>query len=365
MIAAGKTEIERLEEFLRENFRLNQRIEAINSRKLYSLEIELTRRCNLECIYCYNSSSKNPGIPDFDFNLLKRVLREAYEYGIRSVTYLGGEPTLHSEINEIIKYTNNIGMEEVVLYTNGTVMNGRLLDTINAYVDSVIFHLDTVSRDNFADLHNISRYSSFRYFEKILTNIQLVRSSGYNSKKLRHCLTLYKATYETLEQTLSWAIHDENMLTSIFIPLVAIGKGAKLPESEIIDLHKIKRSYELRANIEQRPELLLLGPSEYCKQYQLTTAYISCDGLLLPYAGYRGKQTCRISSDKLNNVIAQNYPYLTFDYACECDELNNYIVGASCQNSRFCFGTRTAYQFSSLNNGCDPNCWVPVYGGGE
>jgi len=51
---------------------------------------------------------------DFDLELLKCVLKDAYEYGIRSITYLGGEPTLHPKINEIIKFTKAIGMEEVV-----------------------------------------------------------------------------------------------------------------------------------------------------------------------------------------------------------------------------------------------------------
>lgn len=358
MIALKKTEPERLEEFLRENFRLDQRIEAINNRKLYSLEIELTRRCNLECIYCYNSSSRNPGTSDFDFNLLERILREAYEYGIRSITYLGGEPTLHPAINEIIKFTKDIGMEEVVLYTNGTMMNDRLLESINAYVDAVVFHMDTVSRDIFADLHNIEREASFKYFDAILDNLHMLLLSGYQSKKLRHCMTLYKATYETLEQTLAWAIHDENMLTSVFIPLVEVGGGAKFPESEKLDLHKVKRSYELRANIEQRSELLLLGPSEYCKQYQLTTAYMSCDGLLLPYAGYLGKSTCSIHMDTIGNVIAEHYAFLTFDYDFKCDDLNEHKEVTRCINSTFCFGTRTAYNVPTFANGCDPNCWI-------
>ena len=354
-MTAERTEIERLEQFLRENFRLDERIAAIKNRKLYSLEIELTRRCNLECIYCYNSSSRDPGMPDFDFELLKRVLREAYEYGIRSITYLGGEPTLHPKINKIIKFTKDIGMEEVVLYTNGTVMNDRLLDTINTFVDSVVIHIDSIDPDVFADVHRIDRSSSLSYFESILNNINTLKSSNYSPSKLRHCLALFSPTNGTLEKTLRWAIHSENMLTSIFIPVVTIGRGSQIPNDTLLNLEQIKTSYEIRARIEDRPELLLLGPSEYFKQYQITTSYLACDGYLLPYAGYNGKLDCAMSSSFLVNAITQNYSFLTFN----CGE-DLYISKKtfSCKNSRFCFGTKTAIQRSGLShNNCDPNCW--------
>lgn len=354
-MTAEKTEIERLEQFLRENFRLDERIAAIKNRKLYSLEIELTRRCNLECIYCYNSSSRDPEIPDFDFELLKCVLKNAYEYGIRSITYLGGEPTLHPEINEIIKFTKAIGMEEVVLYTNGTVMNDRLLDTINTFVDSVVIHIDSIDPDVFADVHRIDRPSSLSYFESTLNNISLLKSSGYNSSNLRHCLTLFFPTYRSLEKTLRWAIQSENMLTSIFIPVVKIGRGSLTPEDNSLGVEEIKKSYEVRAAIEKRPELLLLGPSEYCKQYQITTAYITCEGFILAYAGYPKNLDCSLNSNTLVDNLINNYDMLIFNWNEESNLSENKF---SCKNSAYCFGTKAVVQLSGLPFvKCDPNCW--------
>jgi len=359
MITAERTEMERLEELLREHFRLDQRIEAIKNRKLYSLEIELTRRCNLECIYCYNSSSRNPGLPDFDFDLLKRILRDAYIYGIRSITYLGGEPTLHPKINEIIKFTKDIGMEEVCLYTNGTIMNERLLDSINEYVDSVVLHMDTVRRDTFADLHNIEERSSFKYFDAILNNLQVLMLSGYHSKKLRHCLTLFRPTYAPLQQTLQWAIKDIGMLTSIFIPVVAVGRGTQILSNDLLGVEEIKSCYEIRAKIEQRPELLLLGPSEYCKQYQMSMCYLNCDLAVFPYAGL--DIACgNVKTEALPEIIQKNYHLLSF--ANWLNELNNEeLIGNchACVNGTFCCGTRTAsYSLFSQVNYSDPRCWI-------
>ncbi|PIU57941.1 MAG: hypothetical protein COS89_02975 [Deltaproteobacteria bacterium CG07_land_8_20_14_0_80_38_7] len=359
MITAENTDIERLEEFLRENFRLDQRIEAINNRKLYSLEIELTRRCNLECIYCYNSSSRNPGIPDFDFNLLKRVLKESFDYGIRSITYLGGEPTLHPKIDEIVKFTKDIGMEEVVLYTNGTVMNERLLESINNHVDAVVVHMDSINPDVFANVHNIERVSSFKHFEAILKNIHWIKSSGYNSKKLRHCLTLFTTTYETLGNTLRWAIHKEGMLTSIFIPVVMVGRGSQLTQESLLSLDEIRTSYEIRAKIESRPELLLLGPSEYFKQYQMTVAYVTCKGDVLSYAGIN-QSLGNISCESINTILDKKYEKLSFGFAVDMFS-NSKMVGKcnNCFNQSYCFGTRTSALLRADSFYIsDPACWV-------
>ena len=358
-MTAERTEMERLEQFLRENFRLDERIAAIENRKLYSLEIELTRRCNLECIYCYNSSSRDPGMPDFDFELLKRVLREAYEYGIRSITYLGGEPTLHRQINEIIKFTKSIGMEEVVLYTNGTVMNDRLLDTINTFVDSVVIHIDSIDPDVFADLHRIDRSSSLSYFESILNNINLLKSSSYSSSKLRHCLTLFLPTYRTLEKTLRWAIHRENMLTSIFIPVVTIGRGSQIHKDNFLNLEEIKTSYEIRAEVEHRPELLLLGPSEYCKQYQMSVAYVTCFGEVMPYAAFN-YSVGNINSQLIGKIMNNAYDELSFGLLADVYSNNN-LLGkcGKCLNQSFCFGTRVnAIRRNIYLDSSDRFCWI-------
>jgi len=345
MITAERNAIEKLEEFLRENFRLDQRINAIKNRKLYSIEIELTRRCNLECIYCYNSSSKNPGIPDFDFDLLKRILREAYNYGIRSITYLGGEPTLHPKISEIIRFTKEIGMEEVVLYTNGTIMNEILLDSINSYVNAVVIHMDSLNPDVFADVHNIKRGSSFKHFEAILNNIHCLKSSGYNSRKLRHCLTLFSTTYKTLENTLKWAIHKEGMLTSIFIPVVMVGRGSQITQGTLLSLDEIRRAYEIRAKNESRPELLLLGPSEYFKQYQMSTCYIAVDAKVHSYAAI---ETCfgDLLERELTYILDKNFDEMSFSNCNSCS--------SNCISKSYCFGTIAAIYNAGVSNML---CW--------
>jgi len=207
-----------------------------------------------------------------------------------------------------------------------------------------VIHIDSIDPDVFADVHRIDRSSSLSYFESILNNISLLKSSGYNFSNLRHCLTLFFSTYRTLEKTLQWAIHNENMLTSIFIPVVTVGRGFQISNPEFLTLDQIKTAYEIRARVERRPELLLLGPSEYFKQYQMSTCYISVDAKVHPYAAM---QTIfgDLSVDKLSSVSNRSFEEISFSNLGFCE---------NCFSSNYCFGTVAA-----VHNTIDshPMCW--------
>ena len=48
---------------------------------------------------------------------------------------------------------------------------------------------------------------------------------------------------------------------------------------------ELYEAFRMRARIEGRAELMLLGTSEFCKAYQMTTAYVTANGDIVPYAG--------------------------------------------------------------------------------
>ena len=69
-----------------------------------SAYIEITNRCNLDCRDCYNSSGKNRKTVELDLNILMRFIKDLKVlYGVKSVTLSGGEPLLHTRIDEILK----------------------------------------------------------------------------------------------------------------------------------------------------------------------------------------------------------------------------------------------------------------------
>ncbi|MBQ7624409.1 MAG: radical SAM protein [Clostridia bacterium] len=81
-----------------------------------SLFFELTYRCNLKCVHCYNP--KHMADTEIPFDALKDIIDDAYDLGCFTVTLSGGEATTYSRFVELIKYIREKHMS-LQVFTNG------------------------------------------------------------------------------------------------------------------------------------------------------------------------------------------------------------------------------------------------------
>ena len=65
------------------------------------LIIELTNRCNLRCVHCFDERHAATG--ELPIELLEKVLSEGRDCGIDHITFTGGEPTLHPRFRDIVR----------------------------------------------------------------------------------------------------------------------------------------------------------------------------------------------------------------------------------------------------------------------
>ncbi|MCL5098363.1 MAG: radical SAM protein, partial [Candidatus Omnitrophica bacterium] len=72
--------------------------EAIGKR-LYSVTLAITNRCNYECWHCYNAGRSQVDIP---LARLKALAKELQDRGAVIVTLTGGEPLLREDVEEIV-----------------------------------------------------------------------------------------------------------------------------------------------------------------------------------------------------------------------------------------------------------------------
>lgn len=87
----------------------------------YRVEIEITTDCNLKCLNCNRSCRQAPSKEQMSLEQIRKFIKESKKLGIewkRGVRLLGGEPTLHNNLIEIILelYKNKIPMN---IITNG------------------------------------------------------------------------------------------------------------------------------------------------------------------------------------------------------------------------------------------------------
>ncbi|MFC9937801.1 radical SAM/SPASM domain-containing protein [Nocardiopsis alba] len=91
--------------------------ERATSRPVGMLWLDLTRRCQLECAHCYNSSGPAGDHGTMTLTDWRRVIDQAAQSGTRLVQLIGGEPTLHPDAPRIAEHALAAGCA-VEVYSN-------------------------------------------------------------------------------------------------------------------------------------------------------------------------------------------------------------------------------------------------------
>jgi len=79
--------------------------------------LEITGRCQLGCGHCYADSGPQGTHGTMTGADWRRVIDQSAELGLPLVQFIGGEPTLHPELGELVQHALGRGLE-VEVYTN-------------------------------------------------------------------------------------------------------------------------------------------------------------------------------------------------------------------------------------------------------
>lgn len=96
------------------------------------ISIELTNKCNLECIHCYASSSPKEKHPDITLDQYKEIISDAVSLGCNNIQFIGGEPTLSPHLYDLLEYssTKNLSIE---VFTNLVSLPKKLISAFKKY----------------------------------------------------------------------------------------------------------------------------------------------------------------------------------------------------------------------------------------
>ena len=100
--------------------------------RLGQLEIELTERCNNDCIHCcINLAADDVGAREREITTaqVQDILRQAADLGCLQVRFTGGEPLLRADFEELYLFARRLGMK-VLLFTNARLVTPRLADLL-------------------------------------------------------------------------------------------------------------------------------------------------------------------------------------------------------------------------------------------
>lgn len=102
------------------------------SPRLGSLDIELTERCNNNCIHCCINLPENDDqakTREMSTEQVKTILTEAVNLGCLTVRFTGGEPLLRPDFADLYIFARSLGLK-VMLFTNARLITPQLADLL-------------------------------------------------------------------------------------------------------------------------------------------------------------------------------------------------------------------------------------------
>jgi len=99
---------------------------------LEHLDIELTERCNNDCVHCFIRLPQNDEVArrrEMTTTEVEAVLTEAAALGALSVRFTGGEPLLREDFEELYVFARRLGLR-VVLFTNARLLTPEVVELL-------------------------------------------------------------------------------------------------------------------------------------------------------------------------------------------------------------------------------------------
>jgi radical SAM protein with 4Fe4S-binding SPASM domain len=95
---------------------------------LSQIDIELTERCDNDCVHCsinLPENDKQAEKKELSTGQWKKILEQAAELGALTVRFTGGEPLLRNDFKELYLYARRLGLK-VLLFTNARNVTAEL-----------------------------------------------------------------------------------------------------------------------------------------------------------------------------------------------------------------------------------------------
>ena len=151
---------------------------------LFSVLVELTYRCNLDCFFCYNDLSL-PGVP-LSREEYFRFFADLEEMEVLNLTLSGGEPLAHPDFLVLGARARQLGFV-VRIKSNGHALRGELARRIRDEIDP--FMIETSLHGATAATHDRQTRVPGS-FDRLLANLAEMRSLGLRVK-LNSTLTVW------------------------------------------------------------------------------------------------------------------------------------------------------------------------------
>ncbi|MCK5226577.1 MAG: radical SAM protein [Desulfobulbaceae bacterium] len=324
---------------------------ARSENRLLSMELELSRLCNLRCIYCYAASGlalEN----ELSFDEITNAIDQGIELGARNIIILGGgEPLLYPDLFKVIDYILSKGVR-ADLFTNATLITPEIAEQLYEKKVSVVMKQNSHTKEIQDTLAGHAGA-----FDAIRKGLTALLDAGYPDET--HTLgietIICKQNIKELPALWRWA--KTKGIIPYFETMTWQGRAKEHPELEV-SIDDVRQLFETLAKIDREefgnewtphPPLV----SSHCARHEYSCTVTAdgdihpCPGVSIPVGNIREKSL----ADILNkSPVVRDLRNIRQTVKGQCKE---------CDLGSFCYGCRGhAYQVSGDYLAEDPVCWL-------
>lgn len=213
----------------------------ISMEKLY---IELTNRCNLKCIHCYNESNSGLCV-DLPLENVMELLDYVKESHLTSVALSGGEALLYPHIKKVLEKCKELELD-VMLLTNGTYTEGDIyLDILLKYLPNIQVSLDGPDFESNDKIRGTQSFQRTIAFIKKLKALNYPKRITVNTVLTEHTIQIYHNMIELCQQL------GIDEITYSFVTMAGRAKKNITPIQEDLRYSIVK---DINSNIKVKPE---------------------------------------------------------------------------------------------------------------
>ncbi len=194
-------------------------VEPSKSSRPSRVMVELTMKCNYNCIYCFRRSLVNEDITEMDWDLALKVLRDSREAGVEWIVLSGwGEPLTHPRALDFMHKAKSMGFK-VLLNTNGSLLSEYAEDLVRMEIDNVTISVDSMSKEEYEKLRAGGRLTKVIEGMSILREAKMKRST--RTPEVNVAVTVTRLNVSTLKDTAynAWRLGASRMYVSNIIPI--------------------------------------------------------------------------------------------------------------------------------------------------
>ena len=154
--------------------------------------IEITQKCNFRCIHCYEGDKLQKAMA---FDNVIYCIDRLIEHGVKKLQIIGGEPLLHSSIEQILEYCKG-KFDEFSIFTNASFVTERICKLLKELNSSVYISLHSDIETEFDAFTGTKGM-----LPKVLQNVDYMREYGLNAvlKRVKVKSVSVSTEYEAMQ----------------------------------------------------------------------------------------------------------------------------------------------------------------------